>query len=219
MKLLLSFFVFISFTINAQESTCNSGKENAIKDYSSGEIRLYDFDRAVQGKYGMTFRYILEKEYNFFMEYGGDYYDEELACYNSKMYELITNKFGNNFLDSIRKVAQIMDENGNGNRDAIWPKEIKSFREFIYCNLNLENALSYPEQEIQFSISFVVDINGNLIDFESNEPLESKHVKEIYRILQLTGSWTYETYNGKYSDERVSLPIIFSKKMKEQNCP
>ena len=66
-------------------------------------------------------------------------------------------------------------------------------------------ALNYRGK---FNIKFVVDGNGDLIDFKTNETINSELFSKLIEIIKSTSQWESGIYNGREVKQYFTLPII-----------
>lgn len=60
----------------------------------------------------------------------------------------------------------------------------------------------------KFNIKFVVDGNGNLIDFKANENINDELFSKLIEIIKSTSKWESGIYNGREVKQYFTLPII-----------
>lgn len=66
-------------------------------------------------------------------------------------------------------------------------------------------ALNYRGK---FNIKFVVDENGDLIDFKTNETINSELFSKLIEIIKSTSQWESGIYNGREVKQYFTLPIV-----------
>jgi hypothetical protein len=85
---------------------------------------------------------------------------------------------------------------------------IQEFRNIIAKNVQ-KSSLN-AKHKGKFNIKFVVDENGELINFKSNENLNDELFKNLIEIIKSSGKWESAIYNGKEVKQYFALPIIIN---------
>jgi antitoxin component YwqK of YwqJK toxin-antitoxin module len=85
---------------------------------------------------------------------------------------------------------------------------MQEFRNIIAKNV--QKSSSNIKYKGKFNIKFVVDENGELINFKSNENLNDELFKNLIEIIKSSGKWESAIYNGKEVKQYFALPIIIN---------
>jgi antitoxin component YwqK of YwqJK toxin-antitoxin module len=96
-------------------------------------------------------------------------------------------------------------------KDAVSAKPnggMQEFRNIIAKNVQ-KSSLS-KDYKGKFIIKFVVDENGDLINFKSNENLNDELFKKLIDIIKSSGKWESGIYNGSEVKQYFTLPIIIN---------
>lgn len=85
---------------------------------------------------------------------------------------------------------------------------MQEFRNTISKNVQ-KSSLS-TKYKGKFNVKFVVDENGELINFKSNENLNDELFKNLIEIIKSSGKWESAIYNGREVKQNFALPIIIN---------
>ncbi len=114
-SIIIFLFLWSSFSfaqdkkVILQKMTCESGTEQAIKDASNGIYKsiTYGLVASTDWDFDKFYWNFAKEKYNIILGTGGCVINDEILCYSRKMKELIDEKFGEGFLDNVKKEARL----------------------------------------------------------------------------------------------------------------
>lgn len=237
--LLMLVFVCVSCKKEAYEHTvflskkdCKERIREAKKDIREGKLVLYE---------NTSDETSLHERYNLFKEYGISYWrndslfgnlDFEMQCYCAVMREKIDEKFGSNFVDSIKEVVrkQLFAKYEN-NEDYFRGYEFDSYPAYPSENgrdlfIELDFELTYPAGYIKglaendhntIEIHFEVDKNGDakitkypkiIFELVANRKYEDYFIKQIEKQIKKEG-WTPAKIYGQNIKYKTTKRFYF----------
>ena len=89
--------------------TCESGTEQAIQDANKGIYKsiTYGLVASTDWDFDKFYWKFAKAKYNIILGTGGCVVNDEILCYSRKMKSLIDDKFGEGFLDKVKKEARL----------------------------------------------------------------------------------------------------------------
>lgn len=73
---------------------------------------------------------------------------------------------------------------------------------------NIKNSSLPSNYRGKFNIKFVVDGNGDLVDFRANENINDELFQKLIGIIKNTSKWESGIYNGREIKQYFTLPIV-----------
>ncbi|MEQ9166518.1 MAG: energy transducer TonB [Fulvivirga sp.] len=215
------------------DDTCEEAIARANKDFENGTMKSISYGLIIAEEFefeNFYDNYLLEKfgiqSYN-----GGCLIIESEECYSSRMYELIKDKFGQNFFKRTRKEAE-----------KLYPHEIKKFSDLDGSSYSLDSPDRSPyivvdirpefpggfealyeyvdnkiaESPIQLDsivtrtfVAFVIDSTGQSKNIEILKGSEKQINSALVDILTKMPLWRPGIKQGKRVDTKLVLPFSY----------
>jgi hypothetical protein len=224
---LLSILIILNCNLYCQnlepKFDCKSGTNNANIDIKNGILKIIEY--GFQPDFlNNTFATILNRDFGILVEFPGCRVSQNYSCYNKVMLKAIENKFGTQFLDSIRNSAYLLDSIGLGNRPPLFHIDDyydygKKLDSFLYCNLNFSNIDYDTAGHPRVRVKFLVEKDGQLSNFNIVDSSSSKCNIEALRVIMMMPRWLHATRNGVPIEDYAFIDIIFSNRSKRLHCP
>jgi hypothetical protein len=223
--ILLSILVLFNINLYAQtlepKFDCESGTLSAISDLKNGLLKLIEYGFQPDNNTN-TFSSILKRNYGILVEYPGCRAFPNYDCYNKVMLKEIEDKFGTEFLDSIRDRAYLLDSLGLGNRPPMFAKDDyydKKLNSFLYFNLDFSKIDYDTANHSKVKVKFLVEKDGQLSDFQITDSASNKYNIEALRVAKMMPKWLYATRDGIPIEAYGFIEIIFSAGEKKRHSP
>ena len=185
---------------------CESGKRTARERLVKGQIYFprYIFDSSV------TLRKMLEMDYGIIDDFYNEFdieFEAELNCHDSIMLKAIGDRWGTDFLNKQRQLADKLDKEGRGYTTPSGQENVKGIDELM--------RKGYAHNGIRlkrFTINLVISTSGKIVshDIHSNSDGEvtQKEIEIITDALsKYSNNWIPGGINGRPLEMDVSIQI------------
>ena len=139
--ILIVLFILLTSSAVFAQSECEKASEKAKSDFKNSRFSLHSKEILPNEA---TFYYILKTDYGI-SSYTTDSLDF-YGCYDSTMKELLKGKYGKEFFQRTKNIADSLENTENWKKDAEFPGGPNAMHKFIIDRL----SLAYIKKENQF---------------------------------------------------------------------
>ncbi len=201
-----SFEEDVDFTQKTMSGSCQYGIERAIESAERGFYNLVHFGDYQTSVFQSYFETYLNRLYDISLSYAGcaKIEDEETACYNEKMREIIFSHYGPHFFENAKSEAFTNFENDI--RFAPIYEIVNTMPEYVggfdNMKLYLKGNLRRPRNSKgMVAVSCVVQKDGSLANIKIIKSLNRQCDREAMRVVANMPKW-----NPGYQSD--SLPLF-----------
>ena len=197
------FLVFISIPAISQ-TDCFKACEKAEKDFNNSYFAFHskEFNSSEN-----TFLFVLREYYkiNWYYTDSVNFY----ACYDSLMTTLLTQKYGNKFMEHARMITDSLNCIDNWQREARFPGGEEGLNRFIWSKLSgekIQRDLVRAKMIIAIEVDSTGKVNKSVIWKGINKEID----KKIISILKLMPDWEPGYLYGRPTKQLYVIPITIN---------
>lgn len=223
----ISFLLFFPFLGIAQppnyDATCDEGNQKAIQDAQKGQYYLYAYGLILMNpkqsdKNDFEEKY-LKENFNIHLGLGGCIVTAGGDCYGDKMVELISNKFGENFFDSINPIINSLYEINVQERidnDIVFERydSLPGFiggEDFLVESIKQSmHSDSINKINGKVSIMAIISNDGTIKNAKIHHGINEYYDTICLRAVMNIKQWKPAVLNGQNVASRILIPINFN---------
>ncbi|WP_282124858.1 energy transducer TonB [Marinifilum flexuosum] len=197
--------IILTLLINLSSSFSQTLREKAIRnaknDFAKSEYSFHSLEFLPVEN---TYTYVLGKYYNieWYFTDSLDYYN----CYDSVMIKLLKDKYGLDFLDKAKAIADSLDQTENWKRDASYPGGQKELFKFIYSNLSID-SINLETIKTRIILQIEIDSTGKVIKPKIMRGINKQIDSRVIEVAKKMPNWQPAYLYGKRIRQHFTIPI------------
>ena len=200
-SILTVLFITLTSSLIKSQTDCQNAIKKAIEDFNNSE---YSFHSEEVLPVENTYFYVLEKFYNikWYLTDSLNYYD----CYDSMMSKLLKGKYGNQFLEHARELADSLDNTENWIAYAKFPGGDSELVKFIMTRLTLD-SIYFADIKTKIFVQFDIDTTGKVVNPIVRRGINKEIDDKVISIINQLPDWTPGFLYGKPIRQTYTIPI------------
>ncbi|MDQ2178937.1 energy transducer TonB [Marinifilum sp. D714] len=197
--------IILALLISFSSSFSQTLREKAIRKAKNAFAKSeYSFHSLEFLPVENTYTYVLDKYYNikWYFTDSLDYYN----CYDSVMIKLLKNKYGLDFLNKARVIADSLDQTKNWKRDASYPGGQKELFKFIYSNLSID-SINLEAIKTRVILQIEIDSTGKVINPKIMRGINKQIDNRVIELAEKMPNWKPAYLYGKRIRQLFTIPI------------
>lgn len=197
--------IILTLLINFSSSYTQTLREKAIRnaknDFAKSEYSFHSLEFLPVEN---TYTYVLGKYYNieWYFTDSLDYYN----CYDSVMIKLLKDKYGLDFLDKAKEIADSLDQTENWKRDASYLGGQKELFKFIYSNLSID-SINLETIKTRIILQIEIDSTGKVINPKIMRGINKQMDNRVIDVAKKMPNWRPAYLYGKRIRQLFTIPI------------
>ena len=200
-KFMIVVYLILFFKLSFSQSDCQKGKENAKNDFKNSSFILHKKEVLPNE---MTFYYVLKTNYNISFRITDSLDFSE--CYNLEMKELLKGKYGADFFEKAKTIADSLENSKNWKKDAEFPGGAVEMHKFILSRLSLAYIKKGGVNK-RLLIQTEIDATGKAKSPNILQGVNKELDRNAIYIINQMPKWEPAYMNGKPINQTVIIPI------------
>jgi hypothetical protein len=187
--------------VNAQ-TDCQNAIEQAKMDFKKSEFSFHSVEILPVEN---TYFYVLKKHYNinWYFTDSLDYYD----CYDSIMTINLKSKYGSDFLDKARILADSLEHTSNWISNAEYYGGQQELMKFILTRLTIDSTDMIDGIKTKLYIELEIDSTGKVINPIIRKGIGEKTDKMVIEIINEMPKWKPAYLYGEPIRQKYFIPL------------
>jgi len=200
-KFIVLVYLILFFKLSFSQTDCQKGKENAKNDFKNSIFVLHSKDILPNE---MALCYVLKTNYSISMHITDslDLYE----CYNLEMNELLKGKYGADFFEKAKTIADSLENSKNWKKDAEFPGGAAEMHKFITKRLSLAYIKKGGANK-RLLIQTEIDVTGKAINPHILQGVNNELDRNAIYIINQMPKWEPAYMNGNPIKQTVIIPI------------
>lgn len=192
----------MAFSFVYAQTDCKKAYEHAKVDFKKSD---YSFHSAELLPVENTYFYVLKKYYkiNWYFTDSLDYY----ACYDSIMTIELKSKYGSNFLEKAKMVADSLEHTENWISNAEYYGGQQELMKFIMTRLTIDSTDMKNGIKTKLFIELEIDSTGKVINPIIRRGISEKIDKSLIEIINIMPNWKPAYLFGKPIRQKYFIPL------------
>lgn len=195
--------LILNFSYANAQTDCQKANECAKMDFKKSDFSFHSEEMLPVEN---TYFYVLKKYYNinWYFTDSLDYY----ACYDSVMIDLLKVKYGADFLQRARNVADSLDNTKNWRKDVQFPGGTNELFKFISSRLIGESLkMDSVKTKTRLIVQFEIDSTGKVNDPRIMRGINQEIDRKVIEIIKQLPNWEPAYLYGKPIRQMYTMPI------------
>ena len=195
-------FLILTFSYVNAQTDCKKAIEHAKVDFKKSDFSFHSEEVLPVEN---TYFYVLKEYYNinWYFTDSLDYY----ACYDSIMTTNLKTKFGSDFLQKAKMLADSLEHTQNWISNAEYYGGPQELMKFILTRLTIDSTDMTDGIKTKLYIELEIDSTGKVINPIIQRGIGEKTDKNVIEIINKMPNWKPAYLYGKPIRQKYYLPI------------
>jgi len=192
----------LTFSFANAQTDCKKAIEHAKVDFKKSDFSFHSTEMlSVEN----TYFYVLKKYYkiNWYYTDSLDYY----ACYDSIMTIKLKSKYGSDFLEKAKMLADSLEQTENWTSNAEYYGGQQELMKFIMTRLNVDSTDMTDGIKTRLYIELEIDSTGKVINPIIRSGIGEKTDKNVFEIINKMPNWKPAYLYGKPIRQKYFIPL------------
>jgi len=199
---LILFILVLTFCSGKTQTDCQKASEKARSDFKKSDFAFHSEEMLPVEN---TYFYVLKNYYNinWYFTDSLDYY----ACYDSIMTINLKSKYGSDFLEKAKILADSLDDTDNWISNAEYDGGQQELMMFIMTRLTIDSTDMTDGIKTKLYIELEIDSTGKVINPIIRRGIGEKTDKNVIDIINKMPNWKPAYLYGKPIRQKYFIPL------------